>query len=93
MPSEDGELSRDEKTAVVAKIAAKCHGQKCPACGSDRWYLADHVIHLQSLRVGRQLMGGPAYPAVVVICNRCGHMRLHSALILGINFPDIGGMQ
>jgi hypothetical protein len=61
----------------------------CPFCGQNSWHTAEEG--------GRTLVQaipaepGKGFPALTLICDRCGFVRLHSTQTLGIG-GLIGGL-
>jgi ribosomal protein L32 len=84
MPDQHGKLTDEEAKKATAWLNAhtKLHG--CPSCGSNRWTLAPHLVNLMTYAGRAIVIGGPTYPAILLVCNECGHFRLHSAIVAGV---------
>ena len=87
MPDHQGKLSADEAQNVREWLMAHSKGT-CPACASGKWTLANHVINLSSFTPGRMTIGGPSYPAILIVCDICGYFRMHSAIMAGVVAAD-----
>ncbi len=51
-------------------------GGKCPACGVEDWAYTGMPMILKSLGEDESITG-KGYPALALICDNCGFMRLH----------------
>ena len=57
---------------------------QCPVCGSLEWDFGPDLVqlaHFTDISTGRPFK---TYPAIVVICRRCGYMMLFNAGKLGL---------
>jgi hypothetical protein len=81
-------LTLEQMTHIQRWMAEKQANQHCPACLFQQWTIGESLVleHVYIPRGGIVLGGG--YPAVVLFCNRCGFMRLHNAIAVGIVEPD-----
>lgn len=72
------------KKNLENKIKAKGRSLLCPICGNNGFILADGFGNetLQDSVATGLIIGGPAIPTVIVICNNCGHMMKFSAGVL-----------
>jgi hypothetical protein len=87
MPNDQGVLSESEKRDIIDKINKLWTGSQknCPICGSNNWIIGDHVVSSQIVTAGAGIMiGGPAYPAVLLISQPCGYTLQFNAVILGV---------
>ena len=86
MPNDQGVLSESEKRDAGERINKLWTGSKnCPICGSNKWIIADHLISSQIVTAGAGIMiGGPSYPAVLLISEPCGYTLQFNAVILGV---------
>jgi hypothetical protein len=57
----------------------------CPMCGQSGFTAADGVVALSvSPDTSSLQIGGPSVPAVLMACNHCGFLSMHSANVLGL---------
>jgi hypothetical protein len=68
MPELDGRLSRTEKDQIRQRIDELWRGgaKNCPICGSNKWFLSDHVVEAPIVTQGVRGFGS-AYPSVLLI--------------------------
>lgn len=76
-------LTKDQHKQIRNKIDKFL--SKCPVCNNDRFIYSDGIslINLQSSLKG-MVLGGPRIPAIIVICNNCGHIMHFSLIKLGL---------
>lgn len=75
-------LTPAEQAQVAAWLKAK--GCACGSCGSARWGEPNGgFLHFSS---GLSVKHHVQYPAIMVICQNCGHMHLFSPEIMGVSF-------
>ncbi len=68
---------------LKAAIDRKAPGASCPACGQSSWVVPDRPAILQaSAADGDALDLGEGMEVVPVVCDRCGYIRLHAAVVL-----------
>lgn len=69
---------------LKAAIDRKAPGAQCPACGeSNRWVVPDRPAILQAgAEGGDEIDLGEGMEVVPVVCERCGYIRLHAAVVL-----------
>lgn len=66
------------------KLQERGRSLVCPACGNNNFILADGFSNdLLQDQLGGLVIGGPAIPEIVVVCNHCGHILKFSAGLLG----------
>ena len=86
MPDKDGKLTKEEKQKTIDWIEERKLGEgpHCPVCGTNHWQIADHLV-APSIHTGEGLLlGGPAYPHVMVICRKCSNTLFLNAVMMGI---------
>jgi hypothetical protein len=85
MPNLDGRFSEAEKSEIRRKIDELWRGspKNCPICGSNKWFLADHVVEAPIVTQGVRGFGS-AYPSVQLISETCGYTVSFNAVILGV---------
>jgi predicted nucleic-acid-binding Zn-ribbon protein len=54
---------------------------RCPTCGTNRWEIPSQASSLELLGVHKGQHG--LVPTVAVICEKCGHIQLYSAMKMG----------
>jgi hypothetical protein len=86
MPNSGGKLSDGEKVEIQLKINELWRGsaKNCPICGSNKWFLADHVTEAPIINQEFRGFGASAYPAVMLISEPCGYTLFFNAVILGV---------
>ncbi|MDQ6750837.1 MAG: hypothetical protein M3Z33_08815 [Actinomycetota bacterium] len=69
---------------LKAAIDRKAAGARCPACGESSWVVPDRPAILQAGAPdgGGALDLGEGMEVVPVVCDRCGYIRLHAAVVL-----------
>jgi len=85
MPDKDGLLSSEEHEKIKKWLDEKVdpHFGQCPYSGHKSWYVIGHLVY--PLRYASQLIvGGPAYPQVMVACTECGFTMFFNAVKIGI---------
>ena len=85
MPGLDGRLSQSEKDDIRRRIDELWRGgaKNCPICGSNKWFLSDHVVEAPIVTEGVRGFGS-AYPSVLLISEPCGYTLHFNAVILGV---------
>jgi hypothetical protein len=80
-------LTQDQKTRIADWLNKHTdnNAPKCPFCGSDVWVIGDHLIQLQVASLsGNLVLGGTAYPQVMLVSSPCGHTVFFNAVMLGL---------
>ena len=57
--------------------------RQCPVCTTNQWTVGD-IVELRLFEGGGLVVGGPVYPLVPVICNKCGNTFLINAITAGV---------
>jgi hypothetical protein len=85
VPGLNGQLTQDEKNEIRKKIDDLWRGgsKNCPVCGSNKWFLSDHVVEAPIVSQGVRGFGS-AYPAIQLISEPCGYTISFNAVILGV---------
>ena len=82
MPDVEGKLSAEERSTVVEYLKKAGTQGNCPSCGQNAWSLQSHITSLPAtIKVVGQIT---TIPTVVLICDKCALVRLHSALAIGL---------
>ena len=77
MPDRDGVLTDEDRLAVEEFLGRSGAATRCASCGSEDWTLGDSLAELTAA-------SGRTYPCVILFCETCGFVRLHSAVsVLG----------
>jgi len=68
------------------KLQEKNRSLVCPVCRNNNFILADGFVNdlLQETMGGGLVIGRPAIPEVVIICEHCGYTMKFSAGVLGL---------
>jgi hypothetical protein len=69
---------------LKAALDRKGTANKCSVCGHANWAAGDTRLLLGALSDDGSLLMGQGLPAVAIVCNHCGFIRLHSSAVLGI---------
>jgi hypothetical protein len=87
MPDADGKLTSEEKAEVTNELNRRWEGRSraCPICADTRWLISDHVVRPITMGAdGQTILGGLAYPNVLVISQGCGYSFMMNIMILGL---------
>lgn len=84
----EGKLSKDEKERIKAWVEAKSKTAECPVCGNTNWIIGDHIVQPVTNGSGRVLLGGAAYPQVMLVSTECGYTRYFNAILMGLVAMD-----
>jgi len=57
---------------------------KCMICQNNNWNISDIIFEFRAFSNGNLIVGGPVYPAIVVICTNCGLSLIFNAIHAGI---------
>lgn len=57
---------------------------QCESCGHRKWSIGDIIAGFSIDGAGNTRMGGDMIPMVQVLCENCGHVRLYSAVKIGL---------
>jgi hypothetical protein len=85
-----GRLSATDKQHVIDTLTKrqKRPALECELCGTNHWFIGDHLISTTVVVPGAGMMlGGPSYPFVQIICNTCGNTRMVNAFAIGLLDP------
>ena len=73
-----------KKADTIKALQSKVKGP-CPMCGQSNWGADDGIIHLAVSSSATEIqIGGSGIPTVAAVCNHCGFVSLHSAMMLGL---------
>lgn len=82
MPDAEGELSEEERTIVVEYLKKAGPKGNCPSCEHNTWSLVSHIASLPAtIKVVGKIT---TIPVVVLMCDTCAFVRLHSAIRMGL---------
>ena len=78
-------ISKEEKNLIAKILKERSAILPCPRCGNSDFMIADGYVnnYIQVDKKNIQI-GGPAIPAVLIICKNCGYISQHSMGILGL---------
>ncbi|MBM3142026.1 MAG: hypothetical protein FJ005_03115 [Chloroflexi bacterium] len=85
MPDSQGKLSDDEKKKVVSWLKNKWKEPAvCPYSKDSEWIIGGHLVAPTNYSKVGAVIGGDAYPLVMVICKNCGYTVFLNAVMVGI---------
>ena len=84
MPGIDGKLTADDTSRVFSYFERTMPKAKCPLCANEDFGLAEHIVEFKPFSGGAVFVGGPSYPALLLICKTCGHMSPISSNMVGL---------
>lgn len=81
-------MSPEKKQEIAKILQDKGALRPCPRCTNQKFTLLDGYFN-QSIQqeLTGMLIGGPAVPSVVLVCNNCGYMSQHALGVLGLMPP------
>lgn len=82
-------LTSEEVKAARQWLKARHVKEDCTACGNKGMQIAPEIALLPNYQMGSLVGGG--FPAVIVYCTRCLHLRMHSAIAMGFVAPAEDG--
>lgn len=68
--------------SLRAALERKAPGGSCPACGEQSWVVPDRPAILQAGAADDAIEFGEGMEVLPVVCDRCGFIRLHAAVVL-----------
>lgn len=82
-------LTEDQKKEIVSLLQARLvkNGREltCPMCGNNHFTVADaYFLNMLVTDLKAVPLGGPAVPAMSLICLNCGCISQHALGILGL---------
>ena len=84
----DYELTPQQKEKIKDALGKRGAPRTCGACGYNDWLLVQLLSHLPLSP--STVLGGPTLPVAVLSCKKCGNIRMHSLVVLGL---DLAGEQ
>lgn len=93
MVDDNGALSADDKQKFLNWLNQKGRiNPACPVCGSNNWTVGDHLVQNTTYNPAAGLVvGGPSYPAALLVCNTCAFTRHFMAVPIGLLPPNKTG--
>lgn len=78
-------MSPEKKQEIAKILQDKGALMPCPRCTNQKFTLLDGYFNqpIQQKLTG-MVIGGPAVPSVVLVCNNCGYMSQHALGALGL---------
>jgi len=78
-------LTPEEHARAKAWVDKHAPDLTCAVCGSQKFILAEHLVTPNLTRTtGGFMIGGVAYPQVMVICSVCAHTLYFNAGVIGL---------
>lgn len=84
MENPDQALTQAQKEVIVKWLSSKAPNMHCPACGSNRFSIADHLATPIIWSNGSFNIGGVSYPTFMIICDNCTNVQHFSAIASGV---------
>jgi hypothetical protein len=81
-------LTREERAKAEQWLTERQAVLPCPSCGTTSWAVGDSLVLVPMYQTGGPIIIGAGFPAVLMVCNRCGFFRMHSAILIGLVPPD-----
>lgn len=79
------ELSLSQRQKVEKWFAEKANViGKCPVCRERNYTLLNHIVAPPVFQGGSVVIGGPAYPMIMIMCQNCGYTSFHNAMVIGL---------
>jgi predicted nucleic-acid-binding Zn-ribbon protein len=88
MPSDEGRLTSEDLNRVKRWLVENEAIRPCPACAFNEWAVEEQLAMTPTFMSGGVFGFGAGFPAVAVVCKRCGYFRFHSAVMIGIVEKD-----
>jgi hypothetical protein len=79
MEGNGGQHNLQRVAAALERAGARLD---CPSCGGTAWARYPDVVFLPESRVEGEISAWAGIPTYVLICYRCGFVRLHSIKVL-----------
>jgi len=88
-PRDPQRLTKEQKELVKDYLVKNWPSPRtCPISGHTDWTIVDHLISpAVYTQGGMQVVGGSAYPQVMVVCQGCGYTVYFNAVKMGIVPP------
>jgi hypothetical protein len=85
-------FSPARRNEIIAALKRAYANEPCPRCRHNEFALLDGYVNLApNPNPGIGLfVGGPAIPAVVTVCTRCGFLSQHALGALGLLPQEVG---
>lgn len=82
-------LSEDKKKELIEVLTKRLrhYGKTttCPMCGHSHFTIADaYITNVLQDDFSSVSIGGPAIPALAILCSNCGFISQHALGILGL---------
>ncbi|MEO1137809.1 MAG: hypothetical protein AAFW68_14595, partial [Pseudomonadota bacterium] len=75
MPDKEGKLTTEEKVEIKSFIDSKMSEAgrpiECTICRKTKWEIPEHLVELRPHTGGGLQIGGPVYPAILLVCTNC----------------------
>jgi hypothetical protein len=91
MPEADGKLTPEDKKKIQDWLTGHgwTHRGGCPICGDTKWTILDYVVQPITLGGNNAInLGGPGYPQVMILSNKCGYTVFLNAVVMGLLKDD-----
>lgn len=72
-----------QQDAVLKWLQEKELPRHCPCCGFEGEFVGCDLVELR-IKEGEASSSGTEIPVVPIICQKCGHVRMFSANLMGL---------
>ena len=92
-PNAGASPPKPDKSKLFGWFGAKeaevgCDLMSCPVCHQSKWFVGEYFVRIEGF--ARTQVQGVFYPAVIMVCEVCGFVRLHAAVTVGQLSPQQG---
>lgn len=88
MPDSDGKLTEEERERAAEWFQQHWAGNtNCTSCDRNQWIIGEHIVAPPLFAKG-VILGGTAYPQIMVVCGYCAHTVYYNAIIMGVMDSD-----
>ena len=82
-------FSKEKREQALKHLDATWKNKQCECCQKKNWTLGADIVTPTVLSTGGGVViGGPQYPAIMVICNNCGNTKFFNAVVSKIIETD-----
>lgn len=77
-------MDKDKMQEVVNYLNKKSAKLPCSACNASEWQLISDEFLIPINQEGAFTMPPKGVPSIGLICTRCGNIRFHSSVVVGV---------
>ena len=79
------QMTPENKQEIINTLQSKGAIMPCPRCANNNFTLLDGYFNQPiQQELSGMIIGGPAVPSAVIVCNKCGYMSQHALGVLGL---------